>query len=120
MAAPASGEAVGLLHRQGKAPRWLCAAVSCGLWQSGGAEWQPQQTVQSSSSGRAGVLNYLITHKNTKMKNNNDNDWMKNEMKSMVKAMLPLWLAAAILSIGSVLGVIYFIFWCLRHFGIIG
>lgn len=52
------------------------------------------------------------------MKNNDD--WMQSQMKGMVKTMAPLWIISALASIGGVVGVIWFIFWCLRHFGIIG
>ena len=52
------------------------------------------------------------------MKNNND--WMQSQMKSMAKTMLPIWIIGAVVSLGGIAGIIWFIFWCLRHFGVIG
>ncbi len=47
-------------------------------------------------------------------------DWFEKQQKSMLKSFGLLWAIGALVSIGAVIGVIYFVFWCLKHFGVIG
>jgi hypothetical protein len=53
----------------------------------------------------------------------NQNDWMESEMKGMmksvVKTMLPFWIVGGLISIGVVVGIIYFICWILNYYGVI-
>jgi len=54
------------------------------------------------------------------MKCNNDNDkWLDSEMKSMFKVTLLVYLISVAISISGIVGIIYFVFWCLKHFGLI-
>ena len=45
--------------------------------------------------------------------------WIDDESKKMFRAALLLWLFTALVSLGGIAAVIYFIFWFLRHFNVI-
>lgn len=49
-----------------------------------------------------------------------DDGWFDRQASRAVKTLLVVWVVGAIAAIGALLGVIYFIFWCLKHFGVIG
>lgn len=52
--------------------------------------------------------------------NMQNDDWFEKQQKSMLKSFGVLWAVGALVSISAVIGVIYFVFWCLKHFGVIG
>lgn len=51
--------------------------------------------------------------------NNNIFDSFEKQAKSMMKFMAAIWIALAVIGIGSTIGVIWFVFWCLNHFNVI-
>ena len=50
----------------------------------------------------------------------NNEEWFRNQQKSMLKTFGVLWVIGALVSIGAVIGIIFFVCWCLKHFGVIG
>jgi hypothetical protein len=51
------------------------------------------------------------------MKHNED--WIESQVKSMLKTMLPIWIIGGVIVLAANAGIIWFIFWCLRHFGVL-
>lgn len=48
-----------------------------------------------------------------------NDDWFEKQQKSMFKSFGIIWTIGLIISVSVLIGVIYFIFWCLKHFGVI-
>jgi len=46
--------------------------------------------------------------------------WFKEQRNSMLIFFGILGAIGALVSISAIIGIIYFIFWCLKHFGVIG
>lgn len=51
---------------------------------------------------------------------NDDDDWFEKQKKSMIRTMIPLWIAFGLISLSFLCALIAFVFWLLRHHGIIG
>jgi hypothetical protein len=43
----------------------------------------------------------------------------QSAMRGMARAMLPFWIISGLFSLGALAGVIWFICWCLKSFGIV-
>lgn len=50
----------------------------------------------------------------------NHDDWFKQQSKSMLKSFGLIWAIMALIWLSAAIGIIYFILWCLKHFGVIG
>ena len=76
-----------------------------------------EQTVTMQQE-RDGVVRWSAWLDRTFMQDHDE--WFAKQQKSMLKFFGLLWAIGALASIGAVIGVIYFVFWCLKHFGVIG
>jgi hypothetical protein len=61
----------------------------------------------------------LVEILNGEKQNMKNDDWFEREHKSMIKGAIIVWIINLVFAVSAIGGVIYFIFWCLKHFGII-